>query len=299
MSARSIPRLNRGLCLAVGAAVVMTAVAPSYGVWHYIMLCIERFNGTIRYMVGWTEKDCDYWTTLPPIRDCDNIFTALLARGLDPGNPPRIGDGYAFAFDRAVPFGDTIPGTSEVAETRLAWGYWPRPDIFEGGESFSTVIFAIRDNSAFNAPNQYAPIPVNLTGLSPLADSIGVSAFLGGEPITGPLDDLPSGDFATGDITIVWYSYHSDNPSVVLQRVLMPIEVSSLVFQNAAAVPPACVGDADRSGAVSFGDVTSVLANFGAAYPVGVPTPGDANGDRIVNFGDITTVLANFGAICG
>lgn len=44
---------------------------------------------------------------------------------------------------------------------------------------------------------------------------------------------------------------------------------------------------------MAFSEVTSVLAIFGLAYPVGVLTPGDGNGDRVVNFADVRTVLAN------
>lgn len=62
------------------------------------------------------------------------------------------------------------------------------------------------------------------------------------------------------------------------------------------APPPPCPGDADGSGAVDFGDVTSVLANYGA---VGPPHgPGDADGSGTVDFGDITSVLANWGSAC-
>jgi hypothetical protein len=63
-----------------------------------------------------------------------------------------------------------------------------------------------------------------------------------------------------------------------------------------------CSGDADRSGGVSFADITTVLANFGASTPLPVVPPATASGDADlsgdVNFGDITTVLANFGAVC-
>jgi hypothetical protein len=62
---------------------------------------------------------------------------------------------------------------------------------------------------------------------------------------------------------------------------------------------PACPGDANADGIVSFVDITTVLANFGSSY---LPFPatgfGDANTDGVVAFLDITTVLANFGAQC-
>lgn len=67
-------------------------------------------------------------------------------------------------------------------------------------------------------------------------------------------------------------------------------------FARTPAVP--CPGDADGSGGVTFGDITSVLANFGRSYRVGEIGPGDADRNYTVNFGDITTVLANFGNPC-
>jgi YVTN family beta-propeller protein len=56
---------------------------------------------------------------------------------------------------------------------------------------------------------------------------------------------------------------------------------------------PPCPGDASGDQVVDFGDVTSVLANFGTAGP-----RGDADHDGDVDFGDVTSVLANFGVPC-
>ena len=64
------------------------------------------------------------------------------------------------------------------------------------------------------------------------------------------------------------------------------------------AAPACCPGDADSSGGVSFADITSVLANLGAASSPGVQGPGDADCSGGVSFADITTVLANLGAAC-
>lgn len=69
----------------------------------------------------------------------------------------------------------------------------------------------------------------------------------------------------------------------------------SLVFAIAPAAPP-CPGDADADEHVTFGDVTSVLANFGAVGAISAP--GDADGTGVVNFSDITSVLASFGSAC-
>jgi hypothetical protein len=66
---------------------------------------------------------------------------------------------------------------------------------------------------------------------------------------------------------------------------------------NLVTAPVCCPGDADGSTTVTFGDITSVLANFGATYSSGQGA-GDANCDLTVTFADITSVLANFGSSC-
>jgi hypothetical protein len=62
------------------------------------------------------------------------------------------------------------------------------------------------------------------------------------------------------------------------------------------APPPSCDGDANGDLIVDFGDITTVLANWGE-----IPGPGgfgDADGSGTVDFGDITTVLARWGNGC-
>jgi plastocyanin len=60
-----------------------------------------------------------------------------------------------------------------------------------------------------------------------------------------------------------------------------------------APPPPPCQGDATGDRVVEFGDITSVLANWGGTGPA-----GDADHDNDVDFGDVTAVLANFGVPC-
>jgi len=60
-----------------------------------------------------------------------------------------------------------------------------------------------------------------------------------------------------------------------------------------------CPGDANRSRAVTFDDVTTVLGNFGrSGGGPGSQNAGDADCSGAVNFDDITTVLGNFGSTC-
>lgn len=68
-----------------------------------------------------------------------------------------------------------------------------------------------------------------------------------------------------------------------------------------------CPGDADRNGAISFTDITSVLSSFGSVYCASISQPacpapglclGDADANGTVNFSDVTAVLVNFGSRC-
>ncbi len=61
--------------------------------------------------------------------------------------------------------------------------------------------------------------------------------------------------------------------------------------------PASCPGDADSSGTVDFGDITSVLSNWLTDYSPG-SGPGDANADGGVDFSDVTTVLSEWLSAC-
>jgi hypothetical protein len=66
------------------------------------------------------------------------------------------------------------------------------------------------------------------------------------------------------------------------------------------AADAGCLGDADGSGLVDFGDVTSVLTNWGSGAgtcPIG-SGPGDADNNGTVEFADITSVLTAWGTAC-
>lgn len=62
--------------------------------------------------------------------------------------------------------------------------------------------------------------------------------------------------------------------------------------------PPFCQGDANGDMMRDFGDITTVLSNFGNMYTPGSAGPGDANNDGMVNFVDISTVLSTWGVPC-
>jgi choice-of-anchor B domain-containing protein len=68
-------------------------------------------------------------------------------------------------------------------------------------------------------------------------------------------------------------------------------------YVECAPPPAACSGDADGDNDRDFGDVTSVLANFGNDYSPGTGQ-GDADHNGPVNFADVTAVLGSFGMPC-
>lgn len=78
-----------------------------------------------------------------------------------------------------------------------------------------------------------------------------------------------------------------------------PTPSSPAVYNFALIVNTCCPGNADKvaPGSVTFSDVTTVLANFGATYPNGNGA-GDSDCNGSVNFSDITSTLANFNNIC-
>lgn len=101
--------------------------------------------------------------------------------------------------------------------------------------------------------------------------------------IVGASHTLPLGALSSG----VRYYWRVTSSNSVGMQVCSPATFSFGV------VVPFCMGDADRSLAVNFGDITSVIGNWGGTGPI-----GDANNNGAVNFEDISIVLSNWGAEC-
>ncbi len=62
--------------------------------------------------------------------------------------------------------------------------------------------------------------------------------------------------------------------------------------------PAPCVGDANGDFMIDFGDLTSVLENWGAVYTPGEGGAGDADLNGVVEFADITSVLNLWLTVC-
>jgi hypothetical protein len=285
--------LRRSVLALGGAAALVGGVAQPAAALNYIFVCLCcRPDGSVRYIHGWCETTCGWLiNNVPAVVGCDTIFTAL---SISPSS--GVGDGYAPAFDRAIPLGGVLPGAG-TPDTRIVSAYYPAPDEFTPG-SFSTRYFAIREGAGERAVNQFAAIDIAVGGLNPLGQCAISSSVAPGEPVTNPFDGSPTGLVGTGDASIVIQTHDGGSPPTLIETRLIPVDFSSLTWQDALPLPPMCLGDCDRNGAVTFGDVTAALANFNASYPIGVMMPGDANGDRTVNFSDITAILATFGQTC-
>lgn len=75
-----------------------------------------------------------------------------------------------------------------------------------------------------------------------------------------------------------------------------PLWLLLLVSSAVAGVsnaPVPCPGDADGDLVVTFADVTTVLANWGASGPL-----GDSNSDGLVDFDDVSETIANWQIDC-
>lgn len=117
-----------------------------------------------------------------------------------------------------------------------------------------------------------------------------------------PLDQCGSGNCgATLNLGTIMSSCHTCPGGVaniqmtfherVISERIMPF-VDNVACDLAVAHVP-CLGDADGSGVVDFGDITAVLAQWGGAGPL-----GDANFNSVVNFEDLTYVLGAWDGVC-
>ena len=101
--------------------------------------------------------------------------------------------------------------------------------------------------------------------------------------ITGTSHMLPSGTLTSG-VRYYWQ---------VWARNAVCATVSSPAISSFGVVIPHCMGDANRDRTVNFGDITSVLQNWGGSGP-----EGDADNNGQVNFLDIQIVLSHWQAAC-
>ncbi len=163
-----------------------------------------------------------------------------------------------------------------------------------GGYQLEKILHAGQAFTGANSASQYTITRLTLGD----SDSIASGSFFSGnlfqptmpgESISGPESPLAFG----GAIV---------NAKIVYDNGGTPEEYQAVLFIGpaSAAPPPCCIGNATKmpSATVDFGQVLSVLANFGAAYGEGNTGPGDADCDGDADFADVLGVLANFGSLC-
>lgn len=148
-----------------------------------------------------------------------------------------------------------------------------RPDVVLGFSG--TAIVGVVPNTT-PVPLAFTDQPDNIV-VPPGGAGAFTAAFTGSAPISlrwskdgVPLDDIPPYSGATTATLLI-------NPASVLEDGVYSLSVTGTcnsVTSKAAylaviscAPPTPCPGDADGNLAVNFSDITSVLANFGAACP--------------------------------
>ncbi len=139
-------------------------------------------------------------------------------------------------------------------------------------------------------------------GLSDHLILTGIADFasLGEAGTTLRLRLAPGYEPAPGDrfTVMTWAGHVGEWGRVIVEGDMRGYGFLTLYYDDRleVVVPPLCFGDANGDGEVNFADITKVLENWGASYPV--TGPGDADGNGDVNFADITDVLENFGSTC-
>lgn len=108
------------------------------------------------------------------------------------------------------------------------------------------------------------------------------------------VDEVAQGRFGLYAVDFINQQVHRLDADTAALLASVPLDAGFMLVPLAA--PPPCLGDADGDGDHDFGDITSVLTNFGMT---GEPfAEGDADGGGDVSFGDITAVLTAFGLPC-
>jgi hypothetical protein len=209
----------------------------------------------------------------------DGAATPIISLPIDFSNVN--GNGSVLDSDGCLFVGFTGgTGIATANQVITGWRFGPILDCLEPNITF------------FEAPNVLAaPGPlvmrVEATGSGPLS----YQWFLNNEPL---FDDANISGTTTNQLTIDPVNTNLTGDYIV--SVNGPCGGGNGVGTFVQIVP-ACPGDANGDFIVNFGDITTVLANFGNGYGFGTG-PGDADANGSTSFGDITTVLANFGSSC-
>lgn len=165
----------------------------------------------------------------------------------------------------------------------------------------------------WNLVGSRTPLDMVLDPLGPNLTEALPANLIGEDVMTWRGSSTGSGSFSPGRLDLLAYDaargLNMTGAFLLDSQLLNAAELAALGLQSAdstasdhlmmvgdfafAAPPPACPGDADGDGLVSFADITSVLTHWG-----GSGVFGDANGDGMVNFADITEALTHWGSVC-
>lgn len=218
-----------------------------------------------------------------PGSDAPNVLTSLNSFGL----PSSVG---AVNF---IPPGFPNAGACRVMSYNA--GAWSGVDLTDLGDgTYDVTGGAVLVTAAATGPEGFVYIP-------------------SGSP-EFPTDTLLVSEYSAGRVSAFEIDANAD-PVTATRRVM----VSGLSGAEGAAIDPTtgdflfstfgggnrvivirgfdrpCPGDVNFDSVVNFGDLNTVLSNFGMSSD---PVDGDTNGDCFVNFADLNTVLSSFGQTC-
>lgn len=270
-------RMNSRTAVGVSFAALMSAPAMSLAQFGAATGEI-RLNSTAHYQVGGVPTADGESATIPLAFSMSGLPTVVNA------STPEA-NGSASITVQFEPSRLTISGAANAN----AWCDAPLESCGSQSETGLTLSFALPNGGAYTIAVADAFVQTTLSAHLVIRDSVGAEVLRIEDQFLQGL----SGALAPG-------SYSIEAESVAVGEGEIPPHLGgyaawSLSFE-VSPFAPACPGDADADGVVAFGDVTSVLANFGAIGAIS--GPGDADGTGIVEFADVTAVLANFGAGC-
>lgn len=174
---------------------------------------------------------------------------------------------------------NAIGVTASSPATRSFTTIGTAPDPFAllnppDGDNVATLTPTLSWNAAPFALSYRLIIDDNLGLTSPVLDQSGLS-------VTSL--QMPTASLVNG--TRYYWQVQASNPAGTTN--------SSPGVATFGVVVPACQGDANADFIVNFGDISSILSNWGGSGP-----NGDANHDGSVNFIDVSTTLSNWGGAC-
>lgn len=250
--------------------------------------------------LAWAPIGGDRTIASYPLQDATSGFARVGGTGAFEWTFSSIsGPWIAGLSDVSYHLTTTVTDVVEVREGSTATGpLWDRPFFIAGISGLGPVVYHA---TTFRVPvsglytfDCVVPVGNNFTYLYR-------NTFDADQPLVGLLDyGLGNGSAPNG----------TPQGTSLIEALLLRDETYTFVvsqwsatqagqpYTNTITGPGAiitCVGDLDGSGAIGFGDLTALLATYGACPAIPDPCLADFDRNGSVGFTDLTILLANWG----